>query len=44
MLYMNYIVLGIKKMMETFTIIKLNIRENRILLSTGGGATCRHYA
>ena len=22
----------------------LSIRENRILLSTGGGATCRHYA
>ena len=29
--------------METCT-LKLNIRENRILLSTGGGATCRHYA
>ena len=23
---------------------KLNIRENRILLSTGGGAICHHYA
>ena len=23
---------------------KLNIRENGILLSTGGGATCRLYA
>ena len=34
----------VKKMMETFTIIKLNMRENRILLSNGGGATCRHYA
>ena len=22
----------------------LNIKENRILLSTGGGVTCRHYA
>ena len=32
-----------KKKMETCT-LKLNIRENRILLSTGGGATCRHYA
>ena len=28
--------------METCT-LKLNIRENKILLSTGGGATCRHY-
>ena len=33
----------VKKKMETCT-LKLNIRENRILLSTGGGATCRHYA
>ena len=32
-----------KKEMET-CILKLNIRENIILLSTGGGATCRHYA
>ena len=32
-----------KKNMETCT-LKLNIRENRILLSTGGGATCHHYA
>ena len=37
------IVHGSKKKMETCT-LKLNIRENRILLSTGGGATCRHYA
>ena len=32
--------------METCT-LKLNIRKNRILLSTGGDATChqtRHYA
>ena len=32
-----------KKKVETCT-FKLNIRENRILLLTGGGATCRHYA
>ena len=32
-----------KKKMETCT-FKLNIRENRILLSTGGGDTCRHYS
>ena len=31
------------KKMETCT-FKLNIRENRILQITGGGATCRHYA
>ena len=29
--------------METCT-FKLNIQENIILLLTGGGATCRHYA
>ena len=34
---------GIKEKMETCT-FKLNIREKRILLSTGGGATCPHYA
>ena len=33
----------VKKNMETWT-FKLNIRETRILLLTGGGATCRHYA
>ena len=33
----------VKKKMETCT-FKLNIGENRILLLTGGGATCRHYA
>ena len=33
----------LKKKIETCT-LKLNIRENRILLSTGGGATCRQYA
>ena len=45
MLYMNSIniVHGSKKNMETWT-FKLNIRETRILLLTGGGATCRHYA
>ena len=45
MLYMKSIniVHGSKKKIETCT-LKLNIRENRILLSTGGGATCRHYA
>ena len=44
MLYMKSIniVHGSKKM-ETCT-HKLNIRENRILLLTGGGANCRHYA
>ena len=39
----NIIVQGSKKKMETCT-FKLNIRENRFLLSTDGGATCRHYA
>ena len=29
--------------METCT-LKLDIRENWILLTTGGGASCRHYA
>ena len=29
--------------METFT-FKLNMRGNKILLSTGGGATCRYNA
>ena len=45
MLYMKSIniVHGSKKKIETCT-LTLNIRENRILLSTGGGATCRHYA
>ena len=33
----------VKKKMETST-FKLNIREIKILLSAGGGATCRHYA
>ena len=35
-------VANIKKM-ETFT-FTLNTRENRILLSIGGGATCRYNA
>ena len=46
MLYMNSINIvhgSKKKKMETCT-FKQNIRENIILLSTGGGATCRHYA
>ena len=37
------IVHGSKKKMETCT-LQLNIRENRIFLSTVGGSTCRHYA
>ena len=32
-----------KKKMETCT-FKQNIRDNRILLSIGGSATCRHSA
>ena len=33
----------VKKKMESCT-FKLNIRENRILLSTGGGVICSHNA
>ena len=45
MLYMKSIniVHGSKKKIDTCT-LKLNIREKRILLSTGGGAACRQYA
>ena len=45
MLYMNSIniVHGSKKKMETCTFTQ-NIRENKILLSIGGGATCCHNA
>ena len=45
MLYVNSIniVHGRKKNIKTFT-FKLNIRESRIFLSTGGGVACLHYA
>ena len=45
MLYMKSIniVHGSKTKMKACA-LKLNISENRILLWTGGGATCRHYA
>ena len=41
--YRNIVYCSKKKKMETCT-LKQNIRENQILLSTGGGATCRHNA
>ena len=46
MLFMKSIniVHGSKKKMKTCTLLNLNIKENRILLSTGFGATCHHSA